>query len=61
MENKTLYILETRAAKRTAQAAVRVAVGMVKERIITEREALLRLDPALMDYFMHPVVDHEKG
>lgn len=61
VENKALYILETRSAKRTAQAAVRVAVSMVKERVITEREALIRLDAAQMDYFMHPVLDAEQG
>ena len=57
MESGVLYILESRTAQRSAQASVTAAVCMVKERIITEREALLRLDANQMDYFLHPVID----
>jgi hypothetical protein len=61
VENKMLYILESRPAERSAQAAVRVAAAMVKERLITEREALVRTDPAQMTYFTLPVLDFERG
>jgi pyruvate, orthophosphate dikinase len=52
-----LYILQTRASKRTAQAAIRIAVALEKEGLITEREALMRIEPNQMDEFLHPVVD----
>lgn len=39
------------------QASVRIAVAMAEEHLITEREALLRIDPYQMDYFMHPTID----
>jgi len=57
VENRHLWILETRTAKRTPQAAVRAAVDMVKEKLITEREALLRIEPNQMDFFLHPTID----
>eukprot|EP00600_Ochromonadales_sp_CCMP1393_P015311 CAMPEP_0175033100 /NCGR_PEP_ID=MMETSP0005-20121125/21801_1 /TAXON_ID=420556 /ORGANISM="Ochromonas sp., Strain CCMP1393" /LENGTH=843 /DNA_ID=CAMNT_0016293659 /DNA_START=19 /DNA_END=2546 /DNA_ORIENTATION=+ len=57
VENGELYVLETRPAKRTARAAVRIAVEMVEEGLLTEREALLRFDPNQMDYFLNPVID----
>ena len=56
-----MFILETRPAKRAPQAAVRVAVDMARERVITEREALLRLDAAQMDFFLHPTIDTSQG
>ena len=46
VENGKLYMLQTRTGKRTARAAVRIAVDMVKERMLTEREALMRIDAA---------------
>lgn len=61
VENKVLHILQTRTAKRTARAGVCVAVAMVKERLISEREALLRTDAAQMDFFLHAMVDKEFG
>lgn len=57
MENGVLHILQTRSAKRSAQAAVTMAVDMVREKLITEREAILRIDPTQMDSFLHPMVD----
>ena len=56
-----LYVLETRSAKRTARASVCVAVSMVKEKLITEREALLRIDPQQIEFFLHPMIDHDHG
>lgn len=55
-ENK-LYILQTRNGKRTAAAAVKNAVDMVKEGLITEKEALLRLDAEQLDQLLHPMID----
>lgn len=61
VEDRHLWILETRTAKRTPQAAVRAAVDMVQEKLITEREALLRLEPDQMDFFLHPTIDTKQG
>lgn len=57
MENGKLFILETRPGRRTPQASVRVAVALVHEKLLTEREALIRIDPKKMDFFLHPVID----
>ncbi|MFI5372212.1 MAG: putative PEP-binding protein, partial [Candidatus Eisenbacteria bacterium] len=55
-ENK-LYLLQTRTGKRTAQAAVRIAVDMVGERLISREEAVLRVEPASLDQLLHPRLD----
>ena len=52
-----LFLLQTRNGKRTAQAAVRIAVDMVKERLITEEEAVLRVEPMSLDQLLHPRLD----
>jgi len=52
-----LFLLQTRNGKRTAQAAVRIAVDMVKEKLITEQEAILRVEPASLDQLLHPRLD----
>ncbi|MBE0605887.1 MAG: pyruvate, phosphate dikinase [Deltaproteobacteria bacterium] len=57
VENKVLYMLQTRNGKRTAAAAVKIAVDMVKEKLITKEEALLRLEPRQIDQLLHPVID----
>ena len=49
-----LYLLQTRNGKRTAQAAVRIAVDMVREGLISEEEAILRVEPASLDQLLHP-------
>ncbi len=56
-----LFILESRNGKRTAKAALSIAVSMVTEKLINEREALLRIDPHQMDYFLHPTIDPSFG
>ena len=61
IENGVLYILQTRNGKRTAQAAVRIAIDMVHEKLISEREALMRIDAQQMDYFLHPMIDPSFG
>ena len=55
IEDGTLYMLQTRNGKRTAAAAVRIASDMIKEKLITEKEAVLRVDPASLDQLLHPV------
>ena len=54
IEQGKLWILQTRDAKRTAQAEVRCAVDMVEEGLITKEEALLRVSPEQVDFFLHP-------
>ncbi len=57
IENGTLYMLQTRVGKRTAMAAVKIAVDMVKERLITREEAVMRLEPNQINQLLHPVID----
>jgi pyruvate,orthophosphate dikinase len=57
IERGTLYLLQTRAAKRTAQAAIQVAVDMVDESLISEQEAVNRVDPYQLDQLLHPTLD----
>ena len=52
-----LFMLQTRSAKRTAKAALRIAVDMVKEKVIDEEEAVMRVDPAALDQLLHPTLD----
>ncbi|HOW50903.1 MAG TPA: pyruvate, phosphate dikinase [bacterium] len=62
IENKKLYMLQTRSGKRTAAAAVKTAVDMVKEGLITKDEALLRVKPSDLDQLLHPqFIKAEKG
>jgi len=56
-----LFVLETKAAKRRPLAAVKIAVEMEREKFLTEREALLRLDPEQMEYFLHPTISVDFG
>ena len=57
VEEGTLYILQTRTGKRTAQAALRVAVEMVEEGLISQEEAVARIDPGQLDQLLHPTID----
>jgi pyruvate,orthophosphate dikinase len=59
IEEGTLYMLQTRAGKRTGPAAVRIAVEMVKEGIITPQEALWRVEPSSLSQLLHPIFDPE--
>jgi pyruvate, orthophosphate dikinase len=52
-----LYMLQTRNGKRTGHAAVRIAVGMVEEGMISKKDAVLRVAPAQLDQLLHPVFD----
>jgi pyruvate,orthophosphate dikinase len=57
IERGKLWILQTRDGKRTAQAEVRIAVDMVEEELITREEAVRRVKPAQVDFFLHPQLD----
>ena len=60
IEHGKLYILQTRNGKRTAQAALKVAVDLVSEGMITEKEAVLRIEPKQLDQLLHPNFNMEK-
>ncbi len=57
IEKGKLYMLQTRTGKRTAHAAIRIAVDMVAEGLITEEEAVLRVEPDQLDQLLHPSLD----
>jgi pyruvate,orthophosphate dikinase len=57
VEQGKLYMLQTRNGKRTGPAAVRVAVDMVDEKLISKKEAVQRVAPAQLDQLLHPVLD----
>lgn len=57
VQNKKLWMLQTRNGKRTAHAAVKIAVDMVSEGLIDKKEALKRIDPASLDQLLHPTLD----
>ena len=57
IQEKKLYMLQTRNGKRTGPAAVRIAVDMVEEGMITKEEAIMRVAPAQLDQLLHPVFD----
>ena len=60
IENGKLYFLQTRNGKRTATAALQIAVDLVNEGMITEKEAVLRVEPNQLDQLLHPNFDPEK-
>jgi pyruvate, orthophosphate dikinase len=57
VQDGKLYMLQTRNGKRTGPAAIRIAVEMVKEGLISKEEAILRVDPQQLDQLLHPVLD----
>ena len=57
IEKKKLYLLQTRTAKRTAEAAIKVAVDMVQEGLIDRKTAVLRVTPSQMNQLLHPRID----
>jgi len=57
VENNKLWMLQTRSGKRTAKAAIKIAVDMVKEKLISNKEAILRVDPNILDTLLHPTLD----
>ncbi len=59
IEHGTLWLLQTRNGKRTAQAEVRIAVDMVDEGLLGREEAVLRVSPEQVDFFLHPQFDED--
>ena len=59
IENRKLFMLQTRNGKRTAPAALKVAVDLVNEGMITKEEALLKVEPKQLDQLLHPMFDNE--
>jgi pyruvate, orthophosphate dikinase len=59
VENNKLWMLQTRSGKRTAKAAIKIAVDMVKEKLISKKEAVLRIDPNTLDTLLHPTLDEK--
>jgi pyruvate,orthophosphate dikinase len=57
VERGKLWMLQTRSGKRTAKAALRIAVDMAEEGLITQEEAVLRVDPSALDQLLHPTLD----
>ena len=57
VERGKLWMLQTRSGKRTGKAALRIAVEMAQEGLISEDEAVLRIDPAALDQLLHPTLD----
>lgn len=60
VEKGKLYLLQTRSGKRTAKAAIKIAVDMVKEGLITKEEAVLRVEPRHVETVLHPMFDPEE-
>ena len=59
VENNELWILQTRSGKRTSKSAVKIAVDMVKEKLISKKQAILRIDPGSLDTLLHPTLDEK--
>ncbi len=59
VENNKLWMLQTRSGKRTAKSAIKIAVDMVKEKLISKKEAVIRIDPNTLDTLLHPTLDEK--
>ena len=59
VENNKLWMLQTRSGKRTAKSAIKIAVDMVNEKLITNKEAVLRVDPNILDTLLHPTLNEK--
>ena len=59
IENKKLYMLQTRSGKRTAQAAINIAVDLVKDGVIGKDEAILRIEPDSLNQLLHPTFEEK--
>jgi len=57
VQSGRLYMLQTRAGKRTAGAALKIATDMVREGLITEQQAVMRIEPTSLDQLLHPTLD----
>ncbi|MEK5448541.1 pyruvate, phosphate dikinase [Paenibacillus sp. FSL R7-0331] len=61
IESGTLYLLQTRSGKRTAQAAVKIAVDLYEDRVISKEEAVSRIDVGHLDQLLHRTITEEEG
>ena len=61
VEKNKLWILQTRSGKRTSKSSVKIAVDMVKEKLISKNEAILRIDPNSLDTLLHPTLDEKSS
>ncbi len=61
VESNKLWMLQTRSGKRTAKSAIKIAVDMVKEKLISKKEAVLRIDPNSLDTLLHPTLDERSS
>ncbi|MDC3039969.1 pyruvate, phosphate dikinase [Candidatus Pelagibacter sp.] len=59
VESNKLWILQTRSGKRTSKSAVKIAIDMVKEKLISKKQAILRVDPNSLDALLHPTLDEK--
>ncbi len=59
VENQKLWILQTRSGKRTAKSAVKIAVDMEKEKLISKKQSVLSIEPNSLDTLLHPTIDEE--
>jgi len=59
VENNKLWMLQTRSGKRTARAAIKIAADMFQEKLISNKEAILRIDPNTLDTLLHPTLDEK--
>ena len=59
IQEGTLYMLQTRTGKRTAAAAIKIAVDMVEEGLIDKETAIMRINPDQLDQLLHPMIDPE--
>src|SRR5436853_1133029 len=57
VEQGKLWMLQTRSGKRTAKAALRIAVELASEGLITKKEAVTRVEPGALDQLLHPTID----
>jgi len=57
IQNGKLWMLQTRSGKRTAEAALKIAVDLANEGLITREEAVMRIDPSTLDQLLHPTID----
>jgi pyruvate,orthophosphate dikinase len=57
IENGKLWLLQTRSGKRTAEASLRIAVELAEEGVISQSEAVMRVDPGALDQLLHPTID----
>tara|TARA_Y100000590_G_scaffold4234_1_gene5615 strand:- start:703 stop:3366 length:2664 start_codon:yes stop_codon:yes gene_type:complete len=61
VENNNLWMLQTRSGKRTSKSAVKIAVEMVNEKLISKKEAVLRIEPNSLDALLHPTLDEKSN